>query len=291
MKIAVTGATGLIGSTLLPLLKGAGDEVVVLRRPDDWNPETGTVNQTVFRDIDAVVHLAGESIAAGRWTGARKARILDSRIKGTKLIAETIASMETRPSVLISASAIGYYGDRGGEVLREDSGPGVGFLPDVCQQWEAATDAASRKGIRAVHLRTGLVLSKNGGALPRMLLPFKLGIGGRIGSGNQYWSWISLDDECAAIQHCLQATALHGAVNLVSPSPVTNTEFTKTLGRVLGRPTIFPLPALAARLALGEMSDPLLLASARVEPAKLQASRFVFRNRDLRATLEQLLGK
>jgi uncharacterized protein (TIGR01777 family) len=291
MKIAVTGATGLIGSVLLPLLKRAGDEVVVLRRPDDWNPETGTVNQSVFRDIDAVVHLAGESIAAGRWTGARKARILDSRIKGTKLIAATIASMETRPSVLISASAIGYYGDRGGELLREESGPGVGFLPDVCKQWEAATDAASRKGIRIVHLRTGLVLSQNGGALPRMLLPFKLGIGGRIGSGNQYWSWISLNDECAAIQHCLQATALHGAVNLVSPSPVTNTEFTKTLGRVLGRPTIFPLPALAARLALGEMSDPLLLASARVEPAKLQASRFVFRDRDLRATLEQLLRK
>jgi hypothetical protein len=291
MKIAVTGATGLIGSALLPLLKRAGDEVVVLRRSDDWNPETGTINHAVFGDIDAVVHLAGESIAAGRWTGARKARILDSRIKGTKLIAETIASMETRPSVLISASAIGYYGDRGGELLREESGPGVGFLPDVCKQWEGATDAASRKGIRVVHLRTGLVLSKNGGALPRMLLPFKLGIGGRIGSGNQYWSWISLDDECAAVQHCLQATALHGAVNLVSPSPVTNTEFTKTLGSVLGRPTIFPLPALAARLALGEMSDPLLLASARVEPAKLQTSRFVFRDRDLRATLERLLRK
>jgi uncharacterized protein len=291
MRIAVTGATGFIGSALLPLLNRGGDEVTVLRRPDDWDPETGIVNQLLFRDIDAVVHLAGESIAAGRWTEARKARILESRIKGTKLIAETIASMESRPSVLISASAIGYYGDRGGELLREESGPGVGFLPDVCKLWEAATDAASRKGIRVVHLRTGLVLSKYGGALPRMLLPFKLGIGGRIGSGNQYWSWISLDDQCAAIQHCLQAAALNGAVNLVSPSPVTNTEFTKTLGRVLGRPTIFPLPALAARLALGEMSVPLLLASARVEPAKLLASRFVFRNRDLGATLEQLLRK
>jgi uncharacterized protein (TIGR01777 family) len=291
MKIAVTGATGLVGSALLPLLNRGGDEVVVLRRPDDWNPEKGTVNLEVFRGIHAVVHLAGESIAGGRWTAARKARILESRVKGTKLIAESVAGMEARPSVLISASAIGYYGDRGSEILREESGPGVGFLSDVCKQWEAATDAASRKGIRVVHLRTGLVLSKNGGALPRMLLPFKLGIGGRIGSGNQYWSWISLGDLCAAIQHCLQATALHGAVNLVSPSPVTNIEFTKTLGRVLCRPTIFPLPALAARLALGEMSDPLLLASARVEPAKLQASRFVFRDRDLRATLEQLLRK
>jgi uncharacterized protein (TIGR01777 family) len=165
----------------------------------------------------------------------------------------------------------------------------VGFLSDVCKQWEAATDAADRKGIRVVHMRTGLVLSKNGGALPRMLLPFKLGIGGRIGSGNQYWSWISLGDVCAAIQYCLQSTTLRGAVNLVSPSPVTNIEFTQTLGRVLSRPTIFPLPASAARLVLGEMSEPLLLASARVEPAKLQASRFAFRDRDLRATLEQLL--
>jgi uncharacterized protein (TIGR01777 family) len=289
MKIAVTGATGLIGSALLPSLNRGGDEVVALRRPNDWNPEKGTVSLAVFRGIDAVVHLAGESIAGGRWTQARKTRILESRVKGTKLIAETIAGIEARPSVLISASAIGYYGDRGSELLREESGPGVGFLSDVCKQWEAATDAAVRKGIRVVHIRTGLVLSKNGGALPRMLLPFKLGIGGRIGSGNQYWSWISLRDVCAAIQHCLQSAALHGAVNLVSPSPATNIEFTKTLGRVLGRPTIFPLPASAARLALGEMSEPLLLASARVEPAKLQASRFVFRDRDLRTTLEQLL--
>jgi len=289
MKIAVTGATGLIGSALQPLLNRAGDEVVVLRRPNDWNPEKGTVNLAVFRGIDAVVHLAGESIAGGRWTRARKTRILESRVKGTKLIAETIAGIEPRPSVLISASAIGYYGDRGSELLREESGPGVGFLSDVCKQWEAATDAAGRKGIRVVHIRTGLVLSKNGGALPRMLLPFKLGIGGRIGSGNQYWSWISLGDVCAAIQHCLQSSALHGGVNLVSPSPVTNIEFTKILGRVLSRPTIFPLPASAARLALGEMSEPLLLASARVEPAKLQASHFAFRDRDLTTTLEQLL--
>jgi uncharacterized protein (TIGR01777 family) len=289
MKIAVTGATGFIGSALQPLLGRAGDEIVVLRRPNDWNPEKGTVNLAAFRGIDAVVHLAGESIAGGRWTRARKARILESRVKGTKLIAETIAGIEAPPSVLISASAIGYYGNRGSELLREESGPGVGFLSDVCKQWEAATDAAGRQGIRVVHIRTGLVLSRNGGALPRMLLPFRLGIGGRVGSGNQYWSWISLGDVCAAIQHCLQSTALRGAVNLVSPSPVTNIEFTKILGRVLNRPTIFPLPASAARLALGEMSAPLLLASARVEPAKLQASRFAFRDPDLRTTLEQLL--
>lgn len=197
--------------------------------------------------------------------------------------------MSDRPQVLVSASAIGYYGDRGGEALREESGPGTGFLADVCRQWEAATDPATRKGIRVVHLRTGLVLSKDGGALPKMLLPFKLGVGGKIGSGNQYWSWISLEDVCAAIQHCIQASSLHGPVNLVSPSPVTNREFTRTLGQVLGRPTIFPLPAFAARLALGEMADALLLASARVEPSKLQASRFVHRHKDLKPALQQLL--
>jgi hypothetical protein len=193
--------------------------------------------------------------------------------------------------VFVSASAIGYYGDRGSEVLREESPPGAGFLPDVCRQWEASTDAATRKGIRVVHLRTGLVLSGAGGALSKMLLPFKLGVGGKIGSGSQYWSWISIDDLCGAIIHCIQATGLHGAVNMVSPSPVTNLEFTKALGRVLRRPTILPMPAFAARVALGEMADALLLASARVEPAKLQASRFLFRHKDLEPTLRRVLSK
>ena len=289
MKIAVTGATGLIGSALVRSLPTAGHDVVRLRRPSDWDPDKHTVDPSVFRGVDAVVHLAGENIAGGRWTGSRKSRILESRAKGTRLIAETIAGMADRPQVMVSASAIGYYGDRGSEVLREESGPGSGFLADVCKQWEAATDPATRKGIRVVHLRTGIVLSTDGGALPKMLLPFKLGVGGRIGSGNQYWSWISLEDVCAAIQHCIQASTLHGAVNLVSPSPVTNQVFTKALGQVLGRPTIFPLPAFAARLALGEMADALLLASARVEPAKLQASRFVFRNKDLQPALQHLL--
>ena len=291
MKIAVTGSTGLVGSALIPLLESAGHEVVRLRRPAQWDPEKGVADPSAFGGVDAVVHLAGENIAGGRWTAARKERILNSRVKGTKLIAETLGNLPKPPQVLVSASAIGYYGDRGSELLREQSPPGTGFLPDVCRQWEAATDAATRKGIRVVHLRTGIVLSGKGGALGKMLLPFKLGVGGKIGSGEQYWSWISIDDHCAAILHCIQASSLHGPVNSVSPSPVTNLEFTKALGRVLGRPVIFPLPAFAARLVLGEMSDPLLLASARIEPSKLMASRFIFRHKDPEPALRYVLSK
>jgi hypothetical protein len=248
------------------------------------------VDTSALSGADAIVHLAGENIASGRWTAARKERIRDSRVNGTRLIAESIARMDRPPQVLISASAIGYYGDCGRELLREESPAGAGFLAEVCRQWEAATDAATRKGVRVVHLRTGIVLSAKGGAMGKMLLPFKLGLGGKIGSGDQYWSWISLDDVSGAIVHCIQAAGLHGPVNIVSPSPVTNFEFTKTLGRVLGRPTVFPIPAFAARLALGEMADPLLLASARVEPAKLLASRFVFRHRELEPTLRYLFA-
>src|SRR2546427_5172036 len=289
MKIAITGSTGLVGSALVPLLTRAGHDVLSLARPSQWNPEKGTVDQKAVDGIDALIHLAGENIAAGRWTAAQKARIRDSRVKGTRLIAEAIAKMQKLPQVMISASAIGYYGDRGSEILREDSAPGKGFLPDVCRQWEGATDPATRKGIRVVHLRTGVVLSKNGGALQKMLFPFKAGIGGKIGSGRQYWSWISIDDVGSSIIHCIQANGLHGPVNVVSPTPVTNLEFTKALGRVLHRPTVFPLPAFAARLVLGEMADALLLASTRVEPAKLLGSRFVFQHKDLEAILANLL--
>jgi len=271
------------------MLLDKGHEVVRLKRPAQWDPETSVADASAFVGADAIVNLAGENIASGRWSEARKQRILDSRVGGTKLIAETVGRMERLPQVLVSASAIGYYGDRGSEVLREDSGPGTGFLPDVCRQWEAATDAATRKGVRVVHLRTGIVLSSKGGAMQKMLLPFKLGAGGKIGSGNQYWSWISLDDVCGAILHCIVTHGLHGPVNLVSPTPVTNLEFTKTLGRVLSRPTVFPMPAFAARLALGEMANELLLASARVEPAKLVATRFAFRHKELEPTLRNLL--
>ena len=291
MKIAVTGTSGLVGSALVSFLTASGHEVLRMMRPAQWNPERGMVDLATLEGKDAVVHLAGENIASGRWTGSKKARIRDSRVKGTRLIAESLAKLAQPPSILVSASAIGFYGDRGNELLSEESGSGQGFLPEVCRQWEAATDPATRNGIRVVHLRTGLILSRKGGALGKMLLPFKLGIGGKIGSGKQYWSWISLDDMCAAILHCIQASGLHGPVNIASPSPVTNLEFTKALGRVLSRPTIFPLPAFAARLVLGEMADALLLASARVEPAKLHASRFIFRDKEIEATLRNLLAK
>jgi uncharacterized protein len=291
MRIAITGSTGLIGSALAPLLVQAGHEVVRLRRPGDWDPENRKVDLAAFRNIDGLVHLAGENISGGRWTAERKRRIRESRISGTKLIAETVSKLDPPPGVLISASAIGYYGDRGDEVLQETSNAGTGFLADVCQQWEASTAAATRAGIRVVHLRQGIVLSRKGGALARMLLPFQLGIGGKIGSGRQYWSWISLEDVCGVVEHCIQATGLHGPVNVVSPAAVTSLEFTRSLCRALSRPTIFPLPSFAARLALGEMADALLLASARVEPTKLLASRFVFRHRDLGPTLQFLLQR
>jgi uncharacterized protein len=289
MKIAVTGATGLVGSALLSSLNKAGHDVIALRRPTHWNPDDGTVDPAVFQGVEAVIHLAGENIAAGRWTAAKKARIRDSRVKGTKLISDTLARLERPPAVLVSMSAIGYYGDRGDEVLNEESGPGRGFLADVCRQWEAATDSATRKGIRVVHPRTGLVLSKKGGALEKIVLPFKFGVGGKIGSGKQYMSWITLDDLCAAILHCIQASGLHGPVNTVSPAPVRNLEFTRILGRVLTRPTLFPLPAFAARVALGEMANDLLLTSTRVEPVKLSSSRFGFRHRELESALRELL--
>jgi len=288
MRVLITGSTGLIGSALVSSLTNAGHEAVGLRRPDQWDPAKRSVDVSAFAGADAVIHLAGENIASGRWTAARKRRIRDSRVQGTKLIAESLGRMDRPPHVLVSASAIGYYGDRGDEVLREESAPGHGFLADVCREWEAATDAATRKGIRVVHVRTGLVLSRTGGAMAKMLPPFKLGAGGKIGSGNQYWSWISLDDVCGAIMHSIQASTLHGPVNVVAPSPLRNSEFTRILGRVLRRPTIFPLPAFAARLVLVEMADDLLLASARVEPAKLLASRYVFRHKELEPTLRYL---
>ena len=289
MKIAVTGSTGLVGSALVPFLQKAGHDVLPLRRPTHWNPDNGTVDMSALQGLNAVVHLAGENIAAGRWTSSKKARILGSRVIGTKLVAESLAKLETPPAVLVSMSAIGYYGNRGSEVLREESGTGSGFLSEVCRQWESATDSATRRGIRVVHLRTGLVLSSKGGALEKIVLPFKFGAGGRIGSGKQYMSWITLDDLCAAILHCIQAGGLHGPVNTVSPSPVTNEEFTRILGRVLSRPTLFPLPTFAARIALGEMADELLLSSNRVEPARLLASGFGFRHKELEPALRELL--
>lgn len=300
MIVAVTGSTGLIGSALVPLLTSRGHGVVRLvrrtpvaasvERVAHWDPDTGAV-EPGLDGVDAVVHLAGESVAGGRWTEARKRRIRESRVGTTRLLAETLARQPTPPRALACASAIGYYGDRGDEVLREESPPGTGFLPEVCREWEAAAEPAVRRGIRVVHLRIGLVLSPKGGALAAMLPVFKLGLGGPVGSGAQWMSWIGMDDTLGAILHALTNEALVGPVNLVAPAPVTNRELARTLARVLRRPAIFPFPAFAARLLLGQMADELLLASARVVPARLQATAYAFRDATLEGALRRLLGR
>ena len=295
MKILVTGASGFIGTALVRHLAANGHEPLPLGRSRStanavvWNPETGEIEVEKLAGIDAVIHLAGENIASGRWTAAKKQRLINSRLKGTHLIAETISKMARPPSVLVSASAVGYYGDRGNEILREESAPGRGFLADLCVQWEAATEPATRRGIRVVHPRLGIVLARHGGVLGKMLLPFKLGVGGKVGSGNQYMSWIALEDLCSILLYCAQTSNLHGPVNAVTPNPVTNLEFTKALGNALSRPTIFPLPAFVARTALGEMADELLLYSARVEPRKLNNLHFGFRHSELGAALKGIV--
>ncbi|MCZ6676268.1 MAG: TIGR01777 family oxidoreductase [Candidatus Poribacteria bacterium] len=297
MNILITGSTGLIGSALVPSLITDDHRVTRLVRskplPGEaevhWNPEAGEIDTDSFKAFKAVVHLAGENIAGGRWTAERKARIRDSRVQGTRLLSESLANLTQPPKVLVCASAIGYYGDRGEEILNEESPSGTGFLPEVCREWETATEPATQSGIRVVHLRFGVVLSAAGGALAKMLFPFRLGVGGRIGSGRQYMSWIALDDGAGAIRHALITDTLEGPVNVVAPHPVTNREFTKILGRVLGRPTVFPMPAFAARLALGEMAEALLLSSARVEPARLLATGYEFHYPELEAALQHLL--
>jgi hypothetical protein len=298
MQIAIAGGSGLIGSALTPFLTTGGHQVRKLVRgrpatPDEiaWDPAAGKIDGARLAGCDAVVNLAGEGIASRRWTKAQKERIRSSRVESTALLARTLAGLNPRPRVWVCASAIGFYGDRGEERLDEASHAGEGFLPDVCRQWEAATAPAADAGIRVVRLRFGVVLSPAGGALAKMLPPFRMGVGGRLGDGRQYMSWIALDDVVGAIHHTLMHDTLAGAVNAVAPHPATNLEFTKTLGRVLHRPTIFPMPAAAARLAFGEMADALLLASARVYPARLLESGYAFRCPQLEAALRHLLGK
>jgi uncharacterized protein (TIGR01777 family) len=299
MQILVTGSSGLIGSSLLNFLTSKGHQVtrLVRSRPSSgeagiyWDPLAGLIDAASIEGFDAVVHLAGENIAGGRWTAERKAGIRDSRIKGTRLLSDSLARLAKRPAVFASASATGYYGDRGDEMLRETSSSGSGFLPQVCREWETSTEAAVRRGIRVVNLRIGVVLSSRGGALKKMLPPFRLGLGGKIGSGRQYMSWIAIDDLVRVIGHTLENVALAGPVNVVSPNPATNAEFTETLGRVLSRPTLFPMPGFAARLVFGQMADELLLASARVEPARLIEKGFVFRFARLEPALRHVLGK
>lgn len=296
-RVLVSGASGLIGGAMLPALEAGGAQVVRLERASgtrkkqtgedeeriEWDPAQ-PLDAEVVSGFDGVIHLAGESIM-GRWTEAKKAKIRNSRVTGTMNLARALAKAAEKPKVFICASAIGYYGDRGDEILREDSAAGSGFLPEVCRQWESAAKVAFDAGIRTVSLRTGVVLSAKGGALRAMLLPFKMGLGGRIGSGHQWMSWIDLQDMAGAILHILKTDLLQGPVNMVAPRPVTNAEFTKTLAGVLRRPAIFPVPAFAAKLALGEMAEELLLGSQRVEPAKLTASGYPFRFKELKASL------
>jgi uncharacterized protein (TIGR01777 family) len=298
VKILITGATGFIGTALSERLKSSGHQIAVLTRsgpaPSEnrffWNLDTGEFDIRVLRDIDAVIHLAGENIGAKRWTPEQKRRIAGSRIKSTALLVDTISRLDHRPRVLISASAIGYYGNRGDELLTESSAPGVGFLSNLCREWEAEALKAAKPGLRVVCLRTGIVLSRSGGTLERMLPMFKFGLGGTFGSGNQHWSWIALDDAVRAVEFAVLNDRLTGPVNIVSPNPVTNAEFAKTLARHLHRPALFPVPAPILRLALGEMADSLILSSQRVEPKRLIDEGFEFSHSTLLSIFETVLN-
>ena len=299
-RILVSGVSGPIGTALVPSLNASGAHVTRLKRGlapgsarhDEqipWEPEQPLSPEAVS-GFNAVIHLAGESIV-GRWTNAKKEKIRRSRVAGTQNLAFALAQAAEKPSVFVSGSAIGYYGDRNDEVLAEECSPGRGFLAQVCQEWEGATRPAARAGIRTVQIRTGVVLSPKGGALGKMLLPFKLGLGGRLGDGRQWMSWIDIQDMVGAIHHILKADLLQGPVNMVAPKPVTNAEFTKTLASVLSRPALFPVPKGAVQVAFGEMGREVLLGSQRVEPGKLVMSGYPFRYQDLRTSLQHVLSE
>lgn len=299
MRVLISGAGGLIGTALTTVFEKEGFTVIRLvrtKRGDDltsvlWYPETGVIDSPSLEKLDVVVHLAGENIASRRWNNRQKARIKDSRVKGTRLLSHALAQLEKPPQTYICASATGYYGDRGDEILDETSSPGQGFLAEVCRLWEDACQPAVERGIRVVKLRTGVVLSRYGGALGKMLIPIKLGVGGRLGSGRQYISWIRLEDLTAAVLHIVTHANISGPVNLVSPQPVTNIELTQKAARLLNRPAFFPVPAFVLRLVAGEMADPLLLASARVHPARLLETGFKFQYPTLDEALPELLKK
>lgn len=296
MRILVTGSTGLIGSALVPFLIENGHRVIRLTRSRSvlgeglvrWDPARGEVDEVGLENFDAVVHLAGENIS-GCWTKAKKASIRDSRVRGTKLLCGALAKLHHPPAVLISASATNYYGDRGGDIVREDSRPGSGFLAGVCREWEAAAEAAVGRGIRVVHLRIGAVLSPRGGALARYVTLFRAGIAGKLGTGEQFISWISMEDLLGIVLHVMRTEALSGPVNAVAPNPVTNLEFVRCLGGLLSRPMIVHVPAFAVRILFGEMADEVLLASTRAEPTRLLSSGYVFRYPDLEGALRHML--
>ena len=294
LRVLISGASGLIGSALVPFLGSHGYEVTHLVRnasraanENVWNP-MAPMSPGLVSGFDAVIHLSGESVA-GRWTAAKKRRIRDSRVVSTRNLSQAVASAEKKPAVFLCASAIGYYGDRGEEILTEESPSGTGFLAEVSREWEAATKPGSDAGIRTVNLRIGIVLSRNGGALKPMLLPFRLGLGGRISSGQQWWSWIHIDDLVSAVWHILRTESVDGAVDITAPNPATNAEFTRTLATALHRPAMLPIPAAAAKLAFGELADEGLLSSAKIVPKKLLASGFEFQFPALSEALADLL--
>jgi uncharacterized protein (TIGR01777 family) len=295
MHIAITGSRGLVGSALISLLTTRGHQLTRIVRGAGtehdvtWDPAGDSFDASRLAGVDGVVHLAGESVAGGRWTEDRKLRIRNSRVQGTRVLCDGLARMPAPPRVLVSASAVGIYGDRGDDLLTEQDSAGQGFLAGVARDWEAATSGAIDAGIRVITMRFGVVLSRRGGALAKMLPPFRLGGGGKIGSGRQYCSWITLDDAVGAIQHALMTDSLSGPVNAVAPNPVTNAQFARALGRVLSRPALVSMPAFAARLAFGEMANELLLASTRVQPQRLLESGYNFHHPTLEGALRYLL--
>jgi uncharacterized protein (TIGR01777 family) len=298
LRIAMTGAGGLIGSALQMRLRQDGHRIRRLVRrpahgPDEvsWDPVRGEIDAEALEGCDAAVHLAGENLGAGRWTAQRKRRILESRANGTALLARTLARLKSPPRVLVSASGVGFYGDRGQVPLTEESGPGTGFLAGVCQAWEGATTAAQAAGIRVVRLRQGIVLAAGGGALPRLARPFRFGLGGRLGHGRQYMSWITIDDLCEVYVAALLNPALHGPVNAVAPNAVTNADFFRLLGQVLGRPSVLRVPAFVLKLALGEMAREMLLVSARVLPKRLSGVGYRLEHPHLKKALRHVLDR
>jgi uncharacterized protein (TIGR01777 family) len=299
MDVAITGASGLIGTALASALRTSGDRPVALVRRTvragedaiEWNPAEGRIDTEALEGMHGVVHLAGAGIGDKRWTAAYKREVLESRTGPTRLLTETLASLQRPPAVLVSGSAIGYYGDRGDDVLTEASGPGTLFLSKVCVAWEAAAKPAVDAGIRVAYARTGIVLDAHGGALPKLLPLFKLGVGGRMGSGQQWWSWVSIDDEIRALRWLLEHDVT-GPANLTAPEPVTNAAFSKILGRVLHRPSAFPVPSFGPKLLRGpELAQELLFASQRVQPEALVSSGFVFNHPDLETALRAVLDK